>query len=102
VTGDTGDKQIAPLILITFVENIFKYGISNHEPSPVSIKLSADEKTITFFCQNKLFSTLRKVERTGIGITNTKQRLEALYPSKHLLNITKENGLYTVLLTLQI
>jgi two-component system LytT family sensor kinase len=101
VKGRIEGQQIAPLILITFVENIFKYGISNHEPSPVSIKLSADEKTITFFCQNKLFSTLRKVERTGIGIANTKQRLEVLYPSKHLLHITKENGLYTVLLTLQ-
>jgi two-component system LytT family sensor kinase len=102
VTGNMEDKQIAPLILITFVENVFKYGISNHEPSPVTIKISADEKTITLFCQNTLFTTLRRIERTGIGIKNTKQRLEFLYRNKHLLNITTENGLYTVLLTLQV
>ncbi len=102
VTGDTDDKQIAPLILITFVENVFKYGISNHEPSAVTIRISTDEKTITLFCENKVFSTLRRIERTGIGIKNTKQRLEFLYPNKHLLNITTENGLYTVFLTLQV
>src|SRR5437773_3176321 len=31
VSGNTEDKQIAPLILMTFVENVFKYGISTHE-----------------------------------------------------------------------
>jgi LytS/YehU family sensor histidine kinase len=102
VTGNTEDKQIAPLILITFVENVFKYGISNHEQSSVTIKLSADEKTIALFCQNKLFQTLRRIERAGIGLKNSRQRLEFLYPNKHLLNITTENGLYTVLLTLQV
>ena len=102
VSGQLEEKQISPLILITFVENVFKYGVSNHEPSPLVIKVSADEKTITLFCQNKLFHTLRKVEREGIGINNTKQRLELLYPNKHLLNITTDYDLYTVLLTVQL
>ena len=101
VTGSTENKKIAPLILMTFVENVFKYGISSHEPSPITIKLSADEKTITFFCENRPFDTLRRIERTGIGIANTRERLKYLYPNKHLLNITIENGLYSVLLTLQ-
>ena len=102
VNGSLDDKQISPLILITFVENVFKYGISNHDPAPVTIEISADERTITLFCRNKLFHTLRKADREGIGIRNTKQRLEFLYPNKHLLNITTENGFYTVLLTLQV
>jgi two-component system LytT family sensor kinase len=102
VTGNIDDKQIAPLLLITFVENVFKYGVSSHESSSVTIKLSADEKTITLFCQNKLFQSMRRIERTGIGLSNTKQRLEFLYPKRHLLNITTEYGLYTVLLTLQV
>jgi len=87
-------------VLMTFIENVFKYGISNHEPSTITIKVFAEEKNITFFCQNKLFSTERKVERTGIGIANTRQRLEHLYPNRHLLNITTNDGLYTVQLTL--
>jgi two-component system LytT family sensor kinase len=102
VSGNTENKKIAPLILMTFIENVFKYGISNHEASDITIKLAAEEHTITFFCENKLFDTRRNTESTGIGIANTKQRLVHLYPDKHFLNINKENGLYTVQLTLQV
>ncbi|MEQ1677829.1 MAG: histidine kinase [Chitinophagaceae bacterium] len=101
ITGDTADKKIVPLILMTFTENVFKYGISSHEPSAIIIKLSADEHNITFFCQNKLFETKRNTERTGIGIPNAKQRLQHLYPNKHFLDISAEKGLFTVQLTLQ-
>jgi hypothetical protein len=102
VSGNTDNKKIAPLILMTFIENVFKYGISNHEASAIVIKLVVEEHTITFFCQNKLFYTDRNAERAGIGIANTKQRLAHLYPDKHFLNINKENGLYTVQLSLQV
>ena len=102
VNGRLDEKQISPLILITLVENVFKYGVSNHEHSPLTIRISADERTITLFCQNRVFNTLRKVEREGIGIGNTKQRLQLLYPNKHLLNITSDKGLYTILLTVQL
>lgn len=101
VNGNTIDKKIAPLILMTFVENVFKYGISSHEESGIVIKLSADEQTISFFCQNKLFETKRNTERTGIGIPNARQRLQHLYPDKHFLDISTDNGLFTVRLTLQ-
>jgi LytS/YehU family sensor histidine kinase len=102
VSGHLDEKQISPLILITFVENVFKYGISNHEPSPLTIEISAEDRTITLFCQNRIFNATRKVEREGIGISNTKQRLELLYRNKHLLNITTDKGLYTVLLTVHL
>ncbi len=100
--GNLDGKKIPPLVLMTFVENVFKYGISSHEDSVITIQLFAEEKSMTFFCQNKIFITSRIVERTGIGIANTKQRLEHLYPNKHLLNITAENGLFTVQLTMQV
>lgn len=100
--GSTEGKRIPPLVLMTFIENVFKYGISSHEPSTITIKLFSEEKSITFFCQNKLFETERKVERTGIGLKNTKQRLDHLYPNRHLLNISSGNGLYTVELTLMV
>jgi len=101
VKGSTIDKKIAPLLLLTFVENVFKYGISSHEPSDITIKLSADEHNITFFCQNRLFETKRNTERTGIGIPNARKRLLHLYPNKHFLDIDTGNGLFTVQLTLQ-
>jgi hypothetical protein len=100
--GNTENKKIAPLILMTFIENVFKYGVSNHEPSAIIIKIAVDEHNITFFCQNKLFETKRNAERTGIGIANTRQRLQHLYPGKHFLDINTEKGLFTVQLTLQV
>ena len=101
VSGKITGKKIAPLMLMTFIENVFKYGISKHEPSAIDIQLTATSDMIRFFCQNKLYPAPRQAESTGIGIDNTKQRLQHLYPGKHELSIKTENGKYTVLLILQ-
>jgi two-component system, LytTR family, sensor kinase len=102
VKGEIDNKQIAPLILMCFAENVFKYGISNNEEAPLQIILDASSKDKTiFFCENKIFEAERIEKRTGIGIANAKKRLEHLYPNRHSLIITKDNGLFTVLLTLQ-
>ena len=100
-SGDLENKSIAPLILITFIENVFKYGSSNSEPSGISINLKADDNSINFSCRNKLFPYKPQLERTGIGIINTKKRLEHLYPGKYLLNVKKEEGFYSVHLVIQ-
>lgn len=102
LTGTIAGKQIAPLLLMTFTENVFKYGISNHEPSSISISLKADEHNISFNTQNKLFESKRTADRTGIGITNARKRLQHLYPNKHILDINTNNGLFTVNLILGI
>jgi two-component system, LytTR family, sensor kinase len=102
VSGKIAGKKIAPLILMTFIENVFKYGISKHEPSDIDIQLSVTDDMIRFFCQNKQYETQRHAESTGIGIVNTKQRLEHLFSGKYELSIKTENGKYTVLLILQV
>lgn len=102
VSGKIAGKKIAPLILMTSIENVFKYGISKHEPSDIDIQLSVTDDMIRFFCQNKLYETQRRAESTGIGIDNTKQRLEHLYSGKYELSIKAESGKYTVLLILQV
>jgi LytS/YehU family sensor histidine kinase len=101
VTGNTEEKQIAPLILITYIENAFKYGISSHKEGEITIKVAATEEEITFYCRNKIFPTSRYSENTGIGLVNTRQRLDFLYPKKHKLIIITNNGFYTVELTLK-
>jgi two-component system, LytTR family, sensor kinase len=100
VKGKLENKTIVPLLLISFVENVFKYGISNHENATITIQLMADERSITFYCHNKIFKPAGASQRTGIGIANAKKRLEHLYPNKHLLNIANENGFFTVELIL--
>jgi hypothetical protein len=101
VSGDIDDKEVPPLILMTFVENVFKYGISKHHRSNITIRLTGDNTGITFFCQNSIFPEKNEKRRVGIGLKNTKQRLEHLYPNKHILDINTDNKLYTVKLTLQ-
>lgn len=102
VKGRLSDKQIAPLVLITFIENIFKYGLSNNQHSVIVISISAEERTINFYCENNIFAIHTHLERSGIGITNTKKRLQFLYPNKHLLTINQENNKFIVQLTLQL
>jgi two-component system LytT family sensor kinase len=101
VTGNTAIKKIPPLVMMTFVENVFKYGISKHELFTISINIVATDRSVYFFCQNQIFINKGQNSRTGIGIKNTRQRLEYIYPGRHILNIKEENNLYTVQLTIQ-
>jgi len=101
VNGNPDGKKIAPLVLMTFIENVFKYGVSKHENSAIDIHIGISNQNITFVCSNRIFKITQENQRTGIGINNTRQRLAHLYPEKHVLNISSENNLYTVRLTLQ-
>jgi two-component system LytT family sensor kinase len=97
-TGDFTDKKIAPLVLMTFVENVFKYGISKHKHAAITISLVAATDKLVFFCQNAILQNGAGSNRKGIGIANTKQRLQHMYPGKHRLDINTDNGLFTVTL----
>jgi two-component system LytT family sensor kinase len=101
VRGDMQHKTIPPLILMTFIENVFKYGISKQEPSIIDINIDVAESAVSFFCQNRIFIRNSDTQRMGIGIKNTKQRLDHLYSGRHLLYITNDDEFYTVQLVLQ-
>ncbi|OJW16477.1 MULTISPECIES: sensor histidine kinase [unclassified Mucilaginibacter] len=100
VQGDLTNRKIAPILLMTFVENVFKYGISKQHQSNIDINLLVKPDAIVFFCVNPIFERKQNLERTGIGINNTRERLKYLYPGKHILNINEENDQFTVILTL--
>ncbi|MXV51017.1 hypothetical protein GS399_08535 [Pedobacter sp. HMF7647] len=102
VTGESGSHRIAPLVLMTFIENAFKYGISKQFPSPVVILISVNGKEIHLFAQNRIFSNGSKITSTGVGITNTRQRLQHLYPGKHRLSVKNTGELFTVNLQIQL
>jgi two-component system LytT family sensor kinase len=101
ISGDIEDKKIAPLILMTFIENVFKYGISKRNKSVIVIKINGNQLGINFFCQNRIFPEKVENRRAGIGLKNTRQRLAYLYPGKHKLDIDDKNNVYTVDLTLR-
>lgn len=97
--GDTEDKKIAPLLLMTFIENAFKYGISNREECVIGIRLRANGQSIHFHCRNRIFPREEEKEREGVGINNAEKRLAYLYPEKYLLNIDTQSDYFTVDLT---
>jgi sensor histidine kinase YesM len=99
VNGDPNNKIIAPLLLINFIENAFKHGVSNHTPCFVNIAISIDENQLTMEVINKKNTGL-KADSTTTGSNNTKRRLLLQYPGKHKLTVEDKDDLYQV--TLQI
>jgi two-component system, LytTR family, sensor kinase len=98
VRGEIAGKQLAPLLFMTFIENAFKYGISSHERCTIDIEIAAEERSVAFSCRNKILVKNATEERTGIGISNAKKRLDHLYPGKHSLNIYTEEDHFIVYL----
>jgi two-component system, LytTR family, sensor kinase len=92
--------KIAPLILMTFVENAFKYGVSNHRESVIRIAVELAGGDIRFFCQNRIIERLKDEERTGVGILNTQKRLDLLYSGSYDLDIRHDGEIFTVNLKL--
>jgi two-component system LytT family sensor kinase len=101
ITGEPLGHKISPLLLMTFIENVFKYGLSNHEPALINMTISMDEEYIIFHSQNQIFNYKGHSQRSGIGIINTRKRLDHLYAGKYELKINSDNDLFTVDLILR-
>ncbi|HEX2630477.1 MAG TPA: histidine kinase [Chitinophagaceae bacterium] len=95
VKGDAKGKQIAPLLLITFVENAFKHGISYSRPSTIKIEIGIFEKTLTLLVSNPVTET-NSFASGGLGLKNVTRRLDLLYPGKYLLDIIHNDHLHIV------
>ncbi|MCC6287021.1 MAG: histidine kinase [Chitinophagaceae bacterium] len=103
VKGELHSQKIAPLILIAFVENAFKYGVNAEEEAPISIAIHIFNAVLTMKVHNyKVKRDGDTDNQHGLGIANTKNRLELLYPSRHMLEIKNTERDFTVLLTLNL
>ena len=101
INGNVDGKQIAPLLLISFIENAFKHGVNAEEDSEIRIRIYIDENKLNMDVYNhKVNVQMAHEDRTGTGIANTKTRLELLYPARHLLKITENEKEFSVSLTL--
>ena len=95
--GIMDNNKIAPMILINFIENCFKH--SDLETNPrgwIKIGLEVDKNELSFRTENTFKDEVKDVARDhmGIGLGNSLKLLEANYPGKHEINITKENNVY--------
>ena len=78
------DVPVAPMLLLPFLENAFKHGVSATRPSRIAITLQQHTDRLTFEIRNTLFADTAAPldESNGIGLTNTRRRLELLYPNR--------------------
>lgn len=97
-----GQIYVAPLLFITFVENAFKYvGFNESRINKVDISLKQEGDNLHFRVYNTKDSFLGRDEHSsGLGIANTKRRLEILYPQKHRLEITDSGDSFEINLVL--
>ena len=90
---------IPPLILVTFLENAFKHGISFSKPSFVHFKLEADDRNLIFRFTNSVGAATQE-EKGGIGLDNVCKRLDLIYGKNYSLVTEKADGVYRLTLTL--
>lgn len=87
--GAVAGEKIPPMILLTFVENVFKYGQISEE-HPLLIHTVFDKQGFGFFCQNRKKTNSIDSSSTKIGLVNVRQRLEMHLPGMHELSVDNE------------
>ena len=93
------DLMIPPLMLITFIENAFKHGVSYQHDSFIEVKAEVQGDTLHFSCRNSKAEKPNE-EKGGVGLANVKQRLKLLYDNDYSLKIQDDSDVYSVQLTI--
>lgn len=102
------DMQIAPLLCVGFIENAFKYiSILKGDNHTIKINIQLKNNLFTFSCKNPYSKkAIEEIDvdwkESGIGIKNTKERLQLLYPQKHSLEIVEGESVFEVALNLEL
>ena len=97
--AQTPDLMIPPLMLITFIENAFKHGVSYQHASFIEVKAEVQGETLHFSCRNSKAEKPNE-EKGGVGLANVKQRLKLLYDNDYSLKIQDDSDVYSVQLTI--
>ncbi len=91
--------KVAPMLLLPLIENAFKHGVdSTVGDSYINASLAKNGNKLVFTCENTFKEPKSKPKVGGIGIQNVRKRLELLYPSRHSLEIEKQEGIFKVTL----
>lgn len=101
--GNAKEFLIAPLLLLPFIENCFKHGISNVLENPwLNLDVSIERDQMTVKLINSKPADKKQHYKSGIGLENIRRRLQLLYPSKHELTIIEEEEFFVVHLKLEL
>ena len=98
IEGNPGKYLIEPMLLIPFVENAFKHGISYVDDSRIEISMKVGDELILFTVENYIVKKNDEniIVESGIGLKNVLRRLELLYPGKHEISIKDDKVKYSV------
>lgn len=101
--GNPGEYLIAPLLLVSFVENAFKHGTAKSKyASYVDLSIILDGNTLYFKIKNNIPQNVRLQKRVqndkvgGFGLSNTSKRLQLLYPDRHKLSVQQTDSEFSV------
>lgn len=92
-------EQIAPFLLIPFIENNFKHGISANKDTQMHVVISYTAGTLYF---NSVNTIVASDTPGGVGLSNVKRRLELLYPGRHTLFIDQRDQHFIVQLSIRL
>lgn len=92
------DVMLPPLLLIIFVENAFKHGVSYAAPSFIDIKVEVTQDKLKFRCRNSRQEQKpdEKKKKGGVGLANARRRLDLLFPNRYNLEIKENDKEYDV------
>jgi hypothetical protein len=102
ILGEHKQLLIAPLLLINFIENAFKHGISYTGNSIVDVKIKITGRYLALTVRNNITNNQQVDNQGGIGLINTKRRLDLLYAGKYMLDIQTDNQNYIVHLKIEL
>ncbi len=100
--GNVLGKQIAPLVLFSFIENAFKHGVNPDADSLIRIRLTVDDDTLQLHVFNHKVPIHSVESSNGVGLQNAKDRLRLLYPNAHELLINDTTTYFLVDLKLRL
>ena len=99
---DNENEQIAPLLLIPFVENAFKHGASESRfESFINLEMTLHDGMLEFNIENTKEQTGKKLNEENIGLTNVRRQLELLY-KEHEVSIICEDTMFKVFLKINL
>ena len=110
VSGDTRGLSIAPMSLIPYVENAFKHAAGQREDNAIVVAISVEQSSLTFVCSNSYQRIATPAYSApspaavagGLGLELMQQRLNLIYPNRHVLAVSENNNRYSVRLDLRL
>lgn len=99
-TETLSNFYIAPMLLIPFVENAFKYGVSNHAKTTIDIRIAFEEGHFVFEVKNQKAERTETISSSGVGLNNVKKRLNLIYSDQHSLSVNESDNTFKVRLVI--